>query len=161
MTLCIPSLKLCLSVGNYNMLNVSPSESKTPHQKEVSWETLNCIWWWVSSSGVLRNINYPFITIIPRSFRTRRGRTCCSSIYLVKDIYVKMIHIQWRYLKPNNVAQTNKYYYTEINLLKNIPVPLGRVQPHSPAPPQKKTQRNNNKNANMNLQWTWFPNLLA
>ena len=38
--------------------------------------TLKCIWWWGSSPEALRNVEYLFIAISPRSTLTLRGNAC-------------------------------------------------------------------------------------
>ena len=38
--------------------------------------TVNCIWWWGSSSGALRSVKFSFITITPGSTLNRSGSIC-------------------------------------------------------------------------------------
>ena len=52
----------------------------TSNYRRVPVMTLNSIWWWGSSSGVLRNVEYPFIAITPRSTLSRSGSTSQSPI---------------------------------------------------------------------------------
>ena len=47
-----------------------------PTQKGVLAMTLNCIWWWRSSSGDLGTMEYPFIAITLRSNLTWSGSNC-------------------------------------------------------------------------------------
>ena len=42
--------------------------------------TLNCIWWWGSSSADLGSVLYLFIEITPRSTLTWSGSTCSCSL---------------------------------------------------------------------------------
>ena len=43
--------------------------------------TLNSLWWWGFSLSALRNLEYPFIAISPRSTTIQGGRTRKSPIY--------------------------------------------------------------------------------
>ena len=43
--------------------------------------TLNCIWWWGSSSVVLLSVEHLFIGIIPRFTLTRSGSICLDPVY--------------------------------------------------------------------------------
>ena len=47
-----------------------------PRKGRVFSMTLSCIWWSNSSSKDLRNVEYSFTAITPRSTLTRSGRTC-------------------------------------------------------------------------------------
>ena len=50
-----------------------PSSKARPTKTEVM--TLNCIWWWGSSSGDLESVEYPFIVITPISTLIQNGST--------------------------------------------------------------------------------------
>ena len=47
-----------------------------PLSRDIMAMTLKSIWWWGSSSGDLRSVEYLFIDIIPRSTLTQSGSTC-------------------------------------------------------------------------------------
>ena len=55
--------------------------------------TLNCIWWWGSSSGELRRVEYSFIVITLMSTLTRSGRTSLHPLYGSKRSIWKMIRL--------------------------------------------------------------------
>ena len=64
------------------MLTVPLQRGKTaPCPNECPVMTLNRIWWWGSSLEALGNVEYPFITITPRSTLTQSGSTCKGLIY--------------------------------------------------------------------------------
>ena len=46
------------------------ADGEDPHKWE-SWIWHETIWWWGSSPGALRNMEYPFIAIAPSSTLTR------------------------------------------------------------------------------------------
>ena len=50
--------------------------SKILPKRSIMGMTLNCIWWWDSSSVYLGNGEYSFIAIIPRSTQTQSSSTC-------------------------------------------------------------------------------------
>ena len=60
-------LELVFTLTSRHGIRCRPQKKK----KSVLDMTLNCIWWWGSSSGNFRNEEYPFIAITPRSTRTR------------------------------------------------------------------------------------------
>ena len=61
---------------------VHPCKEVRPHTPtSVPHMTLKCIQWWGSSPGVLRNVEYPFTVITPRSTLIRSGSTCLGQIY--------------------------------------------------------------------------------
>ena len=47
--------------------------------------TLNCIWWWGSSSGALENVEYFFIAITLGSSLKRSGSICKGQIGLFEN----------------------------------------------------------------------------
>ena len=52
-----------------------------PKKKKFTGMTLNCIWWWDSSSEDLVSMEFAFITIIPRSTLTQSGSISLGPIY--------------------------------------------------------------------------------
>ena len=80
-TLEIKLLKLKTQIGLSEELRNSwqylLQRSKTPpHKRGVQDVTLNCMWWWGSSSASLENVAYLFIIITPRSTLISSSSTC-------------------------------------------------------------------------------------
>ena len=59
----------------YNTPTASLRIGQTLNPTSVLFMKLNCFWLWRSSPGILKNVEFPFITIIHRSTLTRRGST--------------------------------------------------------------------------------------
>ena len=73
--------------------------------------TLNCIWWFGSSSGALGSVEYIFISITPRP--TLTGVVVLVSVPWMGQIDLfKKICIQWNHVqKTDNFIDTNSFFF--------------------------------------------------
>ena len=124
---------------------------KTPssQKRRVLGMTLNCIWWWGSSSEALRNMKYPFIGITSRSTLIRSGSTCYGSIYESNRFVQKLFVLDWNtwYHVRYEYLISYKLWYRLISLDWNTWYHITIC---------KKLFKNYTKSVNMNIQYTKF-----
>ena len=70
--------------------------------------TLNCIWWWGSSSWDLESVEYPIIAIIPMSTQSQSGSTCSGAIYESNKSIEKLFSFNRIVWKKNYETTTKK-----------------------------------------------------
>ena len=63
---------------------------KYPNYKTVLIITPDWIWWWDSSSIVLRYVEYSFLSITPMPTLTQSSRNCCLKVISIGLEYVKL-----------------------------------------------------------------------
>ena len=63
--------------------------------------TLNCIWWWGSTSEVLESVEYSFISITPMSTLTQSGRVLSMGQIDLIENYSYLILPRERFFKKS------------------------------------------------------------
>ena len=78
---------------------------RPPHLKKVNELdiTLNFIWWWDSSSGYLRSVEYLFIAITTFSTLSRSISTC---FYTYKQFYFKQFSLSTQFSSVSPIDRT-------------------------------------------------------
>ena len=85
---------------------ISCRVARAPPEEKVSWEWLNCNWWWGSSSGDMESEKYTFIAITPGSTLTLSGNTGLGLTYELYRFVEKLSLFDWntRYRQTENYA---------------------------------------------------------
>ena len=80
---------------------------KTLPKKGVLGMSINYTWLWDTNSEALERIEYPFISITPRSTLTQIGSSCLDLTYW-SNRCLKTIHIRYEYLVSYNYLKNSQ-----------------------------------------------------